>query len=147
MSVILKRIQDKSYFIGGRYYKPVVSVAEKAVAAIDNSQWFVIASILSYCLLSHYNSPRYYTELKPITKQRDFDEENKDLNSDQKQKQKQKQKPFIRMAALSYFISSSIYLVTVKLCLTLFGAHSASFALNSLRIEDPLVSTAPNLSL
>lgn len=59
------RLFDKSYTFGGKFYQtanigPVArnfisNGALPAATAVDTSQWFVLASLLSYCFVTHYN--------------------------------------------------------------------------------------------
>lgn len=116
------RLLDKSYAVGGKYY--IGSVAEKAALlpkvtapVIDPSKWFILAALLSYCFVAHYNAPRYYSELK-----------NKEND----------QFLFLKMAGFAYLGSASIYIGTVALAMALFGKNSYSFALNNFVARDPI---------
>ena len=62
MSAFAVRIADKSYQAGGKYFAAASTVAPVATRGIT-SQWFILASIMSYCYVAHYNAPKYYTEL------------------------------------------------------------------------------------
>ena len=129
------RVADKSYAAGGIFYKgspleraALLSSAAGAKAAgfaapvlsppaVAPAKLFVLASLLSYCFVCHYNAPRYYFELQ-----------DKDTKPNQ----------FFNMASLSYAGGAAIYIGTMWLGLNLFGPYSASFALNSFSINDPL---------
>jgi len=122
MAAFAIRLLDKSYTVGGKYY--IGSVAEKAALlpkvvapVIDPSKWFILAALLSYCFVAHYNAPRYYTELK--------DKENDQFL-------------FLKMAGFAYLGSASIYIGTIALAMTLFGKNSYSFALNNFVARDPI---------
>lgn len=122
MLTLFIRIRDKSYFPGGKYYADFI--ADQASLPIQTpaaANWFVLASLLSYCFVAHYNAPRYYTELK-----------DKDKNPNL----------FPSLAITSYMISSIIYVGTAYLGLNLFGTTCKSFALNSFSSADPLASLA-----
>ena len=125
------RVVDKSYAAGGIFYpgSPLEkaallssAVGARAAAGVAApvaapAKFFVLASLLSYCFVCHYNAPRYYVELR-----------DKDTKPNQ----------FLKMASLSYLSGAAIYIGTMLLGLKLFGPYSASFALNSFSINDPL---------
>jgi hypothetical protein len=123
MAAFAIRLLDKSYLPGGQYYAG--SILEKASllpkvvapATIDPSKWFILAALLSYCFVAHYNAPRYYSELK-----------DKDKDSFL----------FLKMAGAAYLGSASIYIGTIALAMSLFGKHSYSFALNNFVAHDPI---------
>ena len=123
MAALGVRLWDKSYRVGGAFYKgspleqAATMLAPAVPAAADWSKVFVLASLLSYCFVCHYNAPRYYSELEG--------------------KEKDEHK-FLKMTALSYGSGALIYMGTMILGLRLFGPLSASFALNSFSISDPL---------
>lgn len=119
---LLKRYLDKSYFPGGIYSTRNISPAIAAVSstkAIDPKKWFVLASLLSYCFVTHYNAPKYYNELEDPTPQR-----------------------FGKMAAISYISAAAIYIITMSLGFVMFGQDSKSFLLNNLAAADPLAIVA-----
>lgn len=119
MTTLLIRVYDKSYFVGGSFYsKPAASLLT-AAAGYDHSKWFVLASLLSYCFVSHYNAPRYYSELD-----------------------KRSSKRFLTMASISYSLASLVYIVTMGLGIKLFGTHAQSFVLNNFAAHDPLATIA-----
>jgi len=122
MGALGVRLWDKSYRVGGTFYKgspleKAATMLAPAVPAADWSKVFVLASLLSYCFVCHYNAPRYYSEL-----------EGKEADEHK----------FLKMTALSYGSGALIYMGTMILGLHLFGPLSASFALNSFSINDPL---------
>jgi hypothetical protein len=133
MAALAVRMFDKSYFAGGVFYRgsPLeaaaiamastkakgAAVAVGVAAPFDISKMFILASLLSYCFVCHYNAPRYYSEL--AGKEHD-------------------QGLFLKMAATSYGLGAAIYIGTMWLGLGLFGPRSASFALNSFSASDPL---------
>ena len=121
MAAFAVRLLDKSYTAGGQYYSGSIlekaSLLPKLVAPIDPSKWFILAALLSYCFVAHYNAPRYYTELK-----------DKDKDS----------YAFLKMAGTAYLGSASIYIGTIALAMSLFGKHSYSFALNNFVARDPI---------
>jgi len=122
MAAFAIRLLDKSYLPGGQHYAGSIlekaSLLPKVVApAIDPSKWFILAALLSYCFVAHYNAPRYYSELK-----------DKDKDSFL----------FLKMAGAAYLGSASIYIGTIALAMSLFGKHSYSFALNNFVARDPL---------
>lgn len=133
MVALAVRMFDKSYFAGGKFYrgspleaaalaiastkKTKVAVAAAVAVPFDISKMFILASLLSYCFVCHYNAPRYYSELAG---------------------KEQDQGLFLKMAATSYGLGAAIYIGTMWLGLGLFGPRSASFALNSFSASDPL---------
>ena len=126
MATFLKRYVDRSYAFGGAYapiLKSAKSVTKAAAAvtatAFDPKRWFILASLLSFCFVTHYNAPKYYTELENPTSQR-----------------------FGKMALISYLTSAAVYIATMVLGLTLFGSDTKSFLLNNLSPADPLAIIA-----
>jgi len=134
MFALVVRLADKSYLPGGAYYAgsamqkaallaavPVKKASAVKLAttatAFAPEKIFVLASLLSYCFVCHYNAPRYYTELKGKEKDPHL---------------------FLKMTSLSYASGAAIYIGTMMLALALFGRHSQSFALNSFSTLDPL---------
>lgn len=126
------RLLDGSYAPGGTYSTVAKEVAKKSlnrmatlkgtslVATVDPlKQWFVLASLLSYCFVTHYNAPRYYSELEDNTSPR-----------------------FGKMATISYFFSGIIYVLTMVLGIAVFGVESKSFLLSSLSSADPFAIVA-----
>jgi hypothetical protein len=119
MGALAWRIVDKSYFAGGKYALSAVAAAKAAKAAAlakkipspggNAAKWLVLASLLSYCFVTHYNAPKYFNEL-----------EEKDRNAPQ----------FLKMVSASYVNGAAIYIGTCALGMVLFGPGSASFALN-----------------
>ena len=124
MGALAVRILDKSYFPGGVFAAPLLApkkaanaakaasiAAQKAASAPGGNaaKWLVLASLLSYCFVTHYNAPKYFNEL-----------EEKDRNAPQ----------FLKMVTTSYVNGAAIYIGTCALGMALFGAGSASFALN-----------------
>lgn len=62
MGALVVRLLDKSYLPGGQFYKalqalPAVvnSPAVNAAAAMSVAKWSTLASLLSYCYVTHYN--------------------------------------------------------------------------------------------
>ena len=73
MGALSLRVRDKSYFAGGKFFTApaaaAVSAAGAAAGAVAGaakagvakagiaglSKWFVLASLLSYCFVTHYN--------------------------------------------------------------------------------------------
>ena len=128
---LLIRIFDSSYEPGGIYsYHSIqkhlvlqkalsddLGVVETSSASIK--EWFVLASLLSYCFNAHYNVPKYYSELEGKTSFR-----------------------FGKMALISYMSVGFIYVITMTLGIAVFGIESKSFLLNSLSSSDPLAIVA-----
>lgn len=145
MGAFAFRLMDKSYLPTGIYHSTSilakqsgailsqsVTTASNAIASTgaaaaaaassgNTAKWFILASILSYCFQSHYNAPRYYSELEG---------KSEDNNK------------FTKFALLSYMIISSIYIGTIYFAMTLFGTASHSFALNNFSTRDPLALIA-----
>ena len=124
LGVLLKRAFDGSYAVGGQYYAgSAMEAAAKAMAkskvaaaattAFPSSAYLVVASMVSYCIVTHYNTAKYYNELE---KKRDI--------------------PVV--AAKAHLMTASIYLASMFAGLKLFGKSSKSFALSSLAASDPL---------
>jgi hypothetical protein len=121
------RIADKSYLPGGKFHadmlaaSPFQPAAGQAYATVSTGsaanmgQWFVLASLLSYCFVTHYNAPRYYSEL---------DNQENDPNK------------FLKMTGIAYLGGTILYYLTMLLGYNLFGLHSQSFALNSFAPKD-----------
>lgn len=70
MGALALRVRDKSYFAGGKFFTaPLATATATATAAAAGvakasvakggiaglSKWFVLASLLSYCFVTHYN--------------------------------------------------------------------------------------------
>ena len=59
MGALALRIFDKSYFTGGKFFAPAAASASAGAvtqaAKAGLSKWFVLASLLSYCFVTHYN--------------------------------------------------------------------------------------------
>eukprot|EP00607_Mallomonas_marina_P000868 CAMPEP_0182437678 /NCGR_PEP_ID=MMETSP1167-20130531/85209_1 /TAXON_ID=2988 /ORGANISM="Mallomonas Sp, Strain CCMP3275" /LENGTH=279 /DNA_ID=CAMNT_0024630681 /DNA_START=649 /DNA_END=1485 /DNA_ORIENTATION=- len=137
MLILTIRLLDGSYFPGGKYYmSPSAAIAAASVpdamtsviasvstgassVATDPMKWFVFSSLLSYCFVTHYNAPRYYTELK---------------NSNSKR--------VAYLATISYGCASLVYIGTMILGIKLFGVDAKSFLLNNLMSSDPLALVA-----
>jgi amino acid permease len=69
--------------------------------------------------VSHYNAPKYYSELDKRTP-----------------------KKLLTMASISYAFAAIIYIVTMALGVKLFGANAQSFLLNNFAASDPLATIA-----
>lgn len=128
MAALAIRLIDGSYRPGGRYYADLqtslANTAATAGATVSGgsiSKWFVLAALLSYCFVTHYNAPRYYGELANKEKDRFH---------------------FLKMTGTSYLGAATIYSATILLSLGLFGPHSASFALNNFSPRDPIAILA-----
>lgn len=119
MATLAVRLMDKSYFPGGVYHSSLDEVTALTVSGIDHSKWFMLASLLSYCFVSHYNAPRYYSELRDRSPKR-----------------------FLRMAMTSYSLVTAVYIVTMTLGVLLFGNKTKSFILNNFAANDPLATIA-----
>ena len=123
LGVLLKRAFDGSYAVGGQYYagsaiEAAAKAAKKcqvsaAATAFPSSAYFVVASMVSYCIVTHYNTAKYYNEL----------ERKRDIPA---------------VAAKAHLATASIYLASMFAGLKLFGKSSKSFALSSLAANDPL---------
>ena len=71
MGALSLRVRDKSYFAGGQYFTAPVAAATAVAGAakasvakvgfVGLSKWFVLASLLSYCFVTHYNVSRRIT--------------------------------------------------------------------------------------
>ncbi len=81
--------------------------------------WFLLASLLSYCFVTHYNAPKYYSELNDPSLPR-----------------------FSQMATSSYLFAAVLYIISMSLGLAIFGKESQSFILNNLSSRDPLAFIA-----
>ena len=119
---LIKRYFDGSYGKGGAY--SVVNAAASSMTSsasntLSMKKWFVLASLLSYCFVTHYNAPKYYNEL-----------ENSNSNR------------FKKMASISYLSAAVIYIGTMILGLKLFGPQVKPFLLNNLSPNDPLAIVA-----
>eukprot|EP01041_Mallomonas_annulata_P004741 gene4741-9415_t len=120
MAIFALRIFDGSYFPGGQFFIPPTKLAAAFIAApIDPMKYFVFASLLSYCFVTHYNAPRFYNELKHKNSER-----------------------FLTLSSISFSIAGLIYITTMLLGLTLFGIHSKPFILNNFVSSDPLALIA-----
>lgn len=135
-TTLLKRYLDGSYTVGGAFYK--VPAAIKAVPSAAKSMadtattmsvastmmagskdWFLLASLLSYCFVAHYNAPKYYSEMNDTSLPR-----------------------FSKMATSSYLSIALLYIISMALGLAIFGKESQSFILNNLSSRDPLAFIA-----
>lgn len=126
------RLFDKSYSVGGRFYaetvaRAAISAKAASLAKVSLSstmpiaKWSMLASLLSYCFVTHYNAPRYYTELEG--------KEKSPLR-------------FGSMAFLSYMTAATIYVGTILLTFKTFTNYSPIFALNGFSPKDTLGSVA-----
>jgi len=67
---IFKRLLDKSYAAGGKFFTEIPAAVRPAFAAptaarpLLNSGMFVLLSMLSSAFLAHYNAPKFYDELE-----------------------------------------------------------------------------------
>jgi len=65
------RYFDKTYAVGGKFYKMLAPSAVPAFAAptlakpLINPLMFVLVSMLASAFLAHYNAPKFYAELAP----------------------------------------------------------------------------------
>lgn len=118
MMVLGIRLLDKTYNPGG-IYNSITNTAAAVVPTYNPSNWFVLASLLSYCFVTHYNAPRYYNELEDFSMRR-----------------------YTYLATVSYSVSAVIYIATMYLGLNLFGLNARSFVLNNLSPKDPLATVA-----
>ncbi len=78
-----------------------------------------------------HQAPRYFSEL---------DDGNNSSSSSSNSSSKTSR--FLRVAFTSYLSAAAVYFSTIVLGVRLFGARSASFALNSFHPEDPLARLA-----
>jgi len=68
---IFKRLLDKSYAAGGKFFGAIPKEVQPAFFAptaakpLINSGMFVLLSMLSSAFLAHYNAPKFYDELAP----------------------------------------------------------------------------------
>jgi amino acid permease len=118
---VLLRFFDKSYAAGGQFFlqQAVVRTSAASVSSPVWKSWFVMASLLSFCYVAHYNAPKYYLELDDTNPKR-----------------------FRNMATVSYMISAAIYVLTMYLGTMTFGAGVKPFLLNNLSPADPLAIIA-----
>ena len=81
MSALSIRIWDRSYFQGGKFFSAIVPKVQEGIAAAaavavakgsqtgikavfkSLSKWFILASLLSYCFVTHYNVSHTHTHL------------------------------------------------------------------------------------
>jgi len=70
MGALVVRLIDKSYQPGGQFYKAlqalpaiVNSPASNAAAALSVAKWSTLASLLSYCYVTHYNVSNFFVIL------------------------------------------------------------------------------------
>lgn len=128
LGVMAKRAFDGSYAAGGAYYAgsameaaalAAAKTKAKAVVAAPPtlSAYFVVASMVSYCIVSHYNTPKYYNELH-------------------------KKDRMFPVAIKAHLATAAIYISSMFVGLKLFGKSSKSFALASLSASDPLTVVA-----
>ena len=124
LGVMLKRAFDGSYAVGGQFYAGSAMEAaakaatkSKAAAAVSTafptSAYFLVASMVSYCIVSHYNTAKYYNELE-------------------------RKSTLPSVAVKAHAATAAIYLGSMFAGLKLFGKSSKSFALSSLSTADPL---------
>ena len=132
---LLKRYLDGSYKLGGIFYQAPLAASQVVAAkkAVDTTSrmsaastmmagskdWFLLASLLSYCFVAHYNAPKYYSELNDTSLPR-----------------------FSKMATSSYLSAAVLYIISMALGLAIFGKDSQSFILNNLSSRDPLAFVA-----
>jgi amino acid permease len=118
---ILVRYFDNSYRPGGAYFlkEAAFRTAIGTSAVPVWKSWFILASLLSYCFVAHYNAPKYYSELDGANPTK-----------------------FRNMATVSYMSSAIIYVITMVLGTAAFGMSAKPFLLNNLSPADPLAVIA-----
>ena len=131
---LLRRYLDGSYKIGGIFYKAPLAASKVSSAEVLKTttslstasnmmtgakDWFLLASLLSYCFVAHYNAPKYFSELNDNSLPR-----------------------FSKMATSSYLFAAVLYIISMALGLAIFGKDSQSFILNNLSSRDPLAFIA-----
>lgn len=77
--------------------------------------WVIVASIISFGFVVHYNAPRFYASLENNTRSR-----------------------FIFMAFSAYVLAAAIYSITAWLGIETFGVNCAPYILNGFAADDQL---------
>ena len=140
MAVVALRVLDKSYLSGGIYAvsAPVLSTSALSTTSVSATalvnaaanaitaplesniyRWFVFTSLLSYCYVTHYNAPKYYTEMESPTSTRMYS-----------------------MTLLAYLGAAVFYIASMWLGIRAFGATCKPYLLNNLSAQDPLALLA-----
>ena len=120
------RLLDQSYRPGGAYFldafrglTPKFELSAFPSTPVNPMSWFVFASLLSYCFVTHYNAPRFYSELEKRDSGR-----------------------FLKLSSIAFGSASVVYIISMLLGVTLFGSNVQSFLLNNLAARDPLALVA-----
>jgi amino acid permease len=121
---MVRRYFDGSYLVGGKYYGDlpedcVPSFGNDGAIAFFSRQSLVLISILSQGFIAHYNSPRYYFELKDHTIGR-----------------------FNVVVNFSFLFAAVTYVVVSSLGFLTFGENSNGFILDNYSYKDPLATIA-----
>jgi hypothetical protein len=125
--VVGLRAWDQSYLPGGLYYSYSAAAnigrgsGLPAPTVATLSSWFTFASFLTYCYVTHYNAPKYRSELENPTKAR-----------------------VALMSSIAYAGSVFFNLCTLWLGISAFGptARMHSYLLNNLSPSDALGTVA-----
>lgn len=129
MAVVGVRVLDKSYLAGGKFAAAATSSgvgvgAAASIAAVAAKRpsllrWFTFASLVSYCLMTHYNAPKYLAELENNTPRRT-----------------------VQLIGVSFASAAAFYAVSMYLGLAAFGPAVKPYLINNLSAGDPLASVA-----
>jgi amino acid permease len=118
------RYFDKSYAVGGTFFSTIAknlqpSFNTRPGGVALNHLSLVLISMLSTSFISHYNAPRFYSELKDAGVQR-----------------------FNRVTVLSFLASILTYIFIMSIGYLTFGGASSGFILNNYSGSDVLASIA-----
>jgi amino acid permease len=122
MVAMLIRCFDGTYQPGGIYYDDIATEFQPSFGH-DTNQWstrvlpFVCMIFQSWVM--HYNTPRFYTELKDASISR-----------------------FARAISFSFGLSASMYIAIAAAGFWTFGGNSASYILNNYSPNDPLATAS-----
>jgi len=122
LGCMVVRYLDGSYLPGGAFYEEILEEYRPSFGTYSNPWSFHVMPFVCMAFTSfdmHYNSPRFYTELKNATVPR-----------------------FGQVCACSFGIVSFLYLSIAVVGYLTFGAHSNSYILDNYAPSDSLATVA-----
>lgn len=110
------RLIDRSYIVGGQFFSDLSPRPsfEHSYSLYSYSS-FVLLSMFSTSFITHYNAPRFYSELKNPTPER-----------------------FANVSMTAFFISMLFFILVMGSGFLTFGATAQSFVLNNYSPRDSL---------
>jgi amino acid permease len=122
MAVVGVRMLDKSYLPGGKFAVAAAEQLHQHVATQSTPvlmRWFAFISLVCFCNVTHYNAPKYLTELLDNSRSRTA-----------------------QMVGFSYLSAVLIYVASMYLGVAAFGGAVKPYLLSNLSARDPLAVVA-----